>query len=338
MVKDPTETVDCKTNSCMGSDFIDNTVNSDLDALFGRWWAYLDEERSRERNVTGPLHLVSLDRPIHALARRAVVFNDPKLHEQFEVSQYASVSQYYKALRLLCDRICAAMQVGHITPRDDLVGAPAASPAKPSFTNWSQLSLAVRSNNSTVAAEMLSQPFATITDPLFPSLMVDVTEFSLWAKTDGIAAVGEVERLLSSGAAGAANSSIPRSGDTQESATNGETTDESWQAKAKQYANEIYRRDKASSCDPSKLEIANNIARRFAEEGIRGPRFKLSPETIVRHGLEGLAKTDLVSRQIRQRRFGKSARVVAYAETRMAIGSAGFCFCFQANFAAPRML
>lgn len=272
------------------SDLSDQIVASDIEYLFGIWWKHLDAERSRERNVTGPLHLVSLDRPIHALARRAVVVNDPSLLNQAEVSHYAIVLHYHDALLLLCDRVYAAMQAGKITPRDDLVGAPVTFPQAPDFKSWRRLCRAVRRYDMVAATQMLSEPFATLTDRLFPSLLVDAAEFSLWAKADGIAAAGEIERLLTSDASGGADSRKNRPATVQQPATSPQTIDEIWKEKAKQYADEIYRRDKACGCEPSKSDIAAGIATRFSNEGISGKRGRLSPETILRHGLDGWQK------------------------------------------------
>jgi hypothetical protein len=275
--------------NCVISDFVE-TVDSDLEGPFAFWWAYLDKERSREHNVTGPLHLVSLDRPIHALARRAVVFSDPTIPEQIGVSQYAKVSQYHQALILLCDRVYAAMQARTLTPRDDLLGAPILFPQAPDFKCWRRLDRAVQNEDWSTATELLSGPFAAVTDRLFPALMVNVVEFSAWAVADGIAEAGEVERLLRKDATANDHSSKPRLRGHQRSGTGAQKVDEIWKTTAKQYADEIYRRDKAIGCDPSKSDLATQIARRFSEEGISGARVRLSPETIVRHGLKGWQK------------------------------------------------
>ena len=284
-MKEPVEkSEEGHSSACRLSVFINRTVNSDLECAFGSWLVHLDEERSREQNVTGPLHLVSLDRPVHALARRAIVFREPTLHYPSDVSQYARVSHYYKALTLLCHHVSAAMQAGKITPRDDVLGAPRELPEVPVFTAWHQLSGAVQAYDFATVATLLSEPFANLTDSLFPSVMVDLTEFSRWAVTDGIAAAGEVERLLTLKAGDASSSNcLPGK-------PSAESKDALWKTKAKQYANEIWRRDKAIGCDPSRLDVASAIAKRFADEGISGARFQLSAETIVRHGLKGWQK------------------------------------------------
>ena len=283
---------DIASHTCahMSVDFLDTTVGSDLEQLFGSWWKYLDQERSRENNVTGPLHLVSLDRPIHALARRAVVFNDPSILNQTEVSRYTIVLRYHDALLLLCDLAYAAMQAGKITPRDDRLGAPVRFPQAPDFKSWGRLRRAVRTRDLATATELLSEPFATLTDHLFPSLMISVVEFSTWAVAEGLATTGEIARLLASDTTSAAESLNKRQVVAQRSVTSAQSIDEIWKARAKQYGNEIYRRDKATGCDPSKSDIATQIAARFSEEGIRGTRGRLSVETIVRHGLKGWQK------------------------------------------------
>ena len=271
-------------------DLNDKIVGTDLDALFRTWWSYLDEQRSRERNVTGPMHLVSLDRPIHALARRAVIFNNLALIDQTEVSHYSLVSHYHDALLLLCERVYTAMQAGKITPRDDLLGARITFPQAPEFKSWRRLYRAVQRGDKAVVIEMLSESFAVSTDRIFTSVLVDVAEFSTWAEAEGIATAGEIERLLSGEGSGRAGSWQNQTDINQQSFAIPKAADEVWKAMAKRYADETYRRDKASGCEPSKSDIAADVAKRFEKEGINGKRGRLDGQTILRHALSGWQK------------------------------------------------
>jgi hypothetical protein len=268
----------------------DKIVGTDLEHFFRTWWSYLDEQRSRERNVTGPLHLVSLDRPIHALARRAVIFNNPTLVDQTEVSSYSIVSHYHDALLLLCERVYTAIQAGKITPRDDLLGARITFTQAPEFKSWRRLCRAVQRGDKAVVTEMLNAPIAVLTDSIFTAVLVDAVEFSTWAEAEGIATAGEIERLLGSEGSWHAGSQQNPTDINEQSSAIPKTEDEVWKAKAKQYADEIYRRDKASGCEPSKSDIAADVAKRFEKEGINGKRGRLDAQTILRHALSGWQK------------------------------------------------
>ena len=255
----------------------------DLERLFRSWWRYLDETRSRERNVTGPMHLVSLDRPIHAVARRAITFSNPELIN--DLTCFSIVSHYHDALLQLCDRVYAAIQAGKLTPRDDLLGYPITFLQAPAFESWRRLCRAVQRGEKEIAIEALSKPLAVSTDSIFPSVLVDVAEFSRWAESEGIAAAGEIKRLLSNEGSGYASSHKNRSETNQQSSAFA-TTKDTWKTKARHLADEIYRHDKASGCDPSKSAIAAEVAKRFNKEGICGKRGgRLDGETILRHAL-----------------------------------------------------
>ena len=106
------------------------------------WWLAVDRERSNEPNVTGPRHLVSLIRPIHALARRAIAFIDQS-SEPSRVSNVRIALLYQDALVMLCEQVTSAIKTGSITPRDDRVGLRIATAAPPEFEQWRRIRDAV---------------------------------------------------------------------------------------------------------------------------------------------------------------------------------------------------
>lgn len=64
------------------------------------------------------------------------------------------------------------------------------------------------------------------------------------------------------------------------------TQDDSWKKIARERADIIYEKQKNVGCDPSKLTIANMIAKEFEKEGIQTLKGKrLNGGYIVRHGL-----------------------------------------------------
>lgn len=266
-------------------DFNQDLADPEFDRLFGAWFSRLDETRLRESNVTGPMHLVSLNRPIHVLARRAVTFDKAALVDGAEISNYSLVSHYHDALLLLCERTYTAIQASKITPRDDLLGDRITFPQAPEFKKWRRLYRFVMLRDKAAAMEVLRAPIADSADEVFPRVLVDPTEFSTWAEAEGIAVRGEMERLLGSEDIPSAVSCNSASGVNQQSSPNGVLVEEVWKVKAKQYANEIYRRDKAAKCEPSKSDIAAAVAQRFLKEGVESKRGRLDPQNILRNAL-----------------------------------------------------
>jgi hypothetical protein len=80
---------------------VEFAVDHAITQLLRSWWKHLDNERSREHNITGPLHLVSLGRPIHLLARRAIAINDRVPIDESELSARSMIFQYHRAVDLL---------------------------------------------------------------------------------------------------------------------------------------------------------------------------------------------------------------------------------------------
>ena len=238
------------------------------------WWRSVDRERGTEPNVTGPRHLVSLFRPVHALARRAVVFVDQS-SQPSRVSNVRIALLYQDALVMLCEQVTSAIKTGSITPRDDRVGLRIATAAPPEFEQWRRIRDAVGLTDSSEAKSRLLTAALSETTDLFPGVLVDPVQFSTWAVTEGIAVPSEVERLLAN--------CVPD--DARQSPSDPRHQDASWKVAAKAYADEIYQRDKAMGCEPSKESIARDIAKRFDEEGIRGRNGRLDEAYIRRHAL-----------------------------------------------------
>lgn len=260
---------------------LDSAVDDAITQLLRSWWRHIDNERSRERNVTGPVHLVSLVRPIHLLARRAIAINERVPIDEPALSPFSLIHQYHGALDVLCHRVQTAMEAGQITPRDDLVGTRVMFPPGPEFKFWLALCRAVRRCEKTVVTEMLTEPLDRSVDEIFPCVLVDPAEFSKWAESECITSVGEVERLLNGSSIRGVRSDAPSLTATASTSERGIE----WQSKAKQYADEIYRHDRAVGCNPSKYDVAKDVAKRFEAENVHGPRGGLSAETILRHAL-----------------------------------------------------
>lgn len=255
-----------------------SVTDPELEAAAASWWASTDGERRRERNVTGPRHLVSFSRPIHALARRAVTFWDGSPMPA-SMSKAKVVLIYQEALVSLCDRARTGVDAGSITLRDDLLGLRLSAPPLDRFAAWRQLRANAGESRLWEVSSTLVQAVLQDTVDLFPRVLIDPSEFSRWAVAEGIAVPDEVERLLSE-AIGEING-LPERPSADEPP---------WKAKARAYADEIYERDRALGCEPSKESIAIDIAKRFAEEGIRGRNGRLDGAYIRRHALTAWQK------------------------------------------------
>lgn len=90
---------------------------------------------------------------------------------------------------------------------------------------------------------------------------------------------GEVEQLLGDAV-----------GDEDGHAGRESPDEPSWKARARAYADEIYERERARSCEPSKESIANDIAKRFVQEGVQGRNGRLDGAYIRRHALTAWQK------------------------------------------------
>ena len=58
-----------------------------------------------------------------------------------------------------------------------------------------------------------------------------------------------------------------------------------WKETAREYATEIYKRNREAGATPSKTDLAKEIAARFRTEHIEGARGPLDERTIRRHAL-----------------------------------------------------
>jgi hypothetical protein len=257
----------------------DDQVDEELDHLLAQWWRYVDESRSREPNISGPMHLMSLDRPMHALARRAIEV-DGKLR-----LNKTTIILYHQALSNICIHVHKALETGQLTARDDLVGLRSAAPSRPEPKFERSLTELFHRRHHSAAAELLRDAPGTV-DTLFPGVLIDPVQFSRWAEAEGIARTGELDQLLRKRVPSTEGAGEPQSVKAQAPAD----AMSDWKATARACANEIYKLERGRQCDPSKEQIARMIAHRFECEGTLGRRGRLSAEYIERHALRNWKK------------------------------------------------
>lgn len=243
----------------------------DLERDASAWWEAASAIRHLEPNATGPMHLVSLDRPIHALANRAVEIGGG--HRPASVSSVRVVVWYHEALFRLCARVVQAMRAGAIQPRDDVIGGTREVPDEPSLSRWRRVRAAglEAHNDPGALTHLLKEALSESPDRLFPSVLVELDKFSAWAVSEGLAEPGEVERLV---------------GTRQSLEMSANRPDTGWKETARSYADEQYRKDIACNCNPSKADLARAVATRLRAEGILGPRGFCDASYVLRHALD----------------------------------------------------
>ncbi len=267
----------------------------------------------QERAPYPPGHLVSLARPVHYLAARAMSDTHPAGAGNNRTPAAWRFRDYLHSVFSLNDTIDRAAKAGRLKLRHPLSGAVLDFwhlPEKAPAGAWEQALL--RGNTAQAIQLMPGDARWPLMQPHFIDVTVSPAEFFAWVEAEGIAAPGEVARLMAEGEtalrenmaraermaaieegreppsmAHEARQVEPKTGSNEAQGKGQDDSAATWQDKARQIADELHRKDKAGGGYTTNRAMADRVASEAIKRGITGQYGQLTAGNILREALQG---------------------------------------------------